>query len=84
MMNSIFTRKKPDMKVEMQRRATRRISMLQAFKKYGELNTGQMLMYGPGFSSRLKELKRDGHKIVAQYEKPGRWRYVYLGQTDED
>lgn len=71
-----------DLKAEMTRRKSRRLSMLQLFQKEGELTTKDLLQFGPGLSSRLKELRNDGHKIVSVYEKPGHWRYVYLGHED--
>ena len=80
---SFLTRQK-DIKTEMERRKTRRQSMLAAFKREGELTTKDLLAFGPGLSSRLSELRKEGHCIVAVYEKPGHWRYVYLGDKQDD
>lgn len=72
------------LKLEMIRRQSVRSRMLAAFKREGELNTKELLRFGPGLSSRVHELREDGHRIVAIYEKPGLWRYVYLGNKDDD
>lgn len=72
-----------DLRIEFKRRKTTRESMLQAFKRKGELSTREMIAFGPGMSSRLFELRK-GHIIVAQYESPGRYRYIYLGEKNDD
>lgn len=84
-MNSLFTRKTKveNLREEMKRRAGRRQSMLRAFQNEGTLTTKDLLRFGPGLSSRLHELRQDGHVIVTQYEKPGEYSYTYLG-TKED
>jgi hypothetical protein len=74
-----------DYKAEMQRRNNKRMSMLRMFRKEGELTTKELNMYfGTGCSSRLHELREEGHVITAIYEKPGCYRYVYLGEKDEE
>lgn len=74
-----------DVLAEMKRRKTKRDDLLEAFQKQGELYTGDILMIaGTGMSSRLKELKRRGHIIIPSYEKPGLWRYTYLGERDDE
>lgn len=73
-----------DMKIEMTRRKSRRESLLLTLKREGELNTKQLEHFGTGVSSRIKELRRSGHRIVTQYEKPGLYRYIYLGNKHDD
>lgn len=74
-----------DMKVEMVRRKSVQQRLLLTFKREGELNTKQLEHFGTGVSSRIKELRRAGHRIVCQYIEPGNYRYVYLGnRNDED
>lgn len=72
-----------DLKAEFLRHKSSRASMLNQFQREGELTTRDMLRFGPGMSSRLHELRKD-HKIVAQYEKPGEYRYIYLGKIEDD
>lgn len=81
---SLFGSKKVDLKKELARRNSRKLSMLKAFKKHGELNTQEINKFGTGCSSRLKELRKEGHSIVAMYERPGHFRYVYLGLKEDD
>lgn len=73
-----------DLKEEMKRRNNRRASMLRAFQREGELTTKELNRFGTGCSSRLKELRKEGHVIRAEYEKPGEYRYVYLGYKGDD
>jgi hypothetical protein len=73
--------KKVDVREEMKRRKSQRLQMLNAFKDRRELTTADLQRIGTGCSSRLRELRKDGHMIVSIYEKPGSWRYVYKGQA---
>lgn len=73
-----------ELRAEMKRRFTVRKTMLRAFETNGQLTTRELNRFGTGCSSRLKELRNDGHKIVAQYEKPGEYLYTYLGKVDEE
>lgn len=76
----ISQERKVDLRTEMMRRKSQRQKMLEEFKKNGELYTADLMRIGTGCSSRLKELRNDGHIIVAVYERPGVWRYVYRGK----
>lgn len=78
-----FLTKGQDLREEMKRRSSTRLRMLQAFKKYGELTTKDINRFGTGCSSRLNELRKD-YRIVAQYERPGEWRYIFLGEREDD
>lgn len=79
-MNSLLHR---DLKLEFMRRKSRRESMLMAFKRQGELTTKDLLHFGPGLSSRLHELRKD-YKIMTMYEKPGEYRYIFMGLIEDD
>jgi hypothetical protein len=76
------TVKTEDIRAEFDRRKSQTAQLLAQFKKHGELTTADLQHIGTGCSSRIKELRNEGHAIVAVYEKPGMWRYVYLGQKD--
>lgn len=67
---------------EMKRRQTRRLTMLRAFQLYGSLTTAELNRFGTGCSSRLKELRNEGHIIVAQYDRPGNYIYTYKGKKE--
>lgn len=69
-----------NLKSELTRRKGQTARLLQMFKKYGELTTADLQRIGTGCSSRVSELRKEGHKIVAIYEKPGLFRYVYKGR----
>ena len=74
---------KEDLRVEMKRRKSQTARLLDEFKLYHELTTADLMRIGTGCSSRLHELRKEGHVIVQQYERPGMYRYTYLGQKDE-
>jgi len=72
------------MREEMKRRISKKKTLLQMFKQKGELTTAEIMRdYGTGVSSRIFELRKEGHVIVSQYEKPGLYRYVYLGDKQD-
>jgi len=74
-----------DLRTEMKRRMSTRASMLRMFQKQGEITTQELIRnFGTGCSSRLHELRKEGHKIVTTFEKPGLYRYTYLGETDAE
>lgn len=77
-------RKQPDMREEMKRRISKRQTLLRTFQQRGELTTAEIMSsYGTGVSSRIHELRNQGHVIIAQYEKPGLYRYVYMGKKHD-
>lgn len=69
-----------NLKKEFSRRKSQTTQILEQFKAKGELTTIDLMRIGTGCSSRVKELRREGHVIVAVYVKPGLWRYVYKGE----
>lgn len=73
----------PDMKVEMQRRKSHYQQILALFKERGELTNLEMAKITFRYSARLGDMRKE-HRIVAQYEKPGVWRYIYLGERDSE
>ncbi len=75
---------KIDVRKELERRKTLEAKLLFLFKNQGEITTRELRNFGTGCSSRLFSLRREGHLIKAQYEAPGQYRYVYLGQKDEE
>lgn len=86
-MNSLFAKKTnvENLREEMKRRNNNRQSMLRMFQKRGELTTKELIQhFGTGCSSRLFELRKNGHKIVTTMERPGLYRYTYLGETNEE
>lgn len=81
----LFSTKKPDLREELKRRKTTTARLLDYLKKYGEIETAQLMdHFGTGCSSRLHELREEGHIIVTSYIKPGNYRYVYLGDREAE
>ena len=75
-----LTKKQADLRVEMQRRKSQSQRLLEAFKKRRVLTTRDLNRIGTGCSSRIHELRKEGHLIVAVYERPGMFSYHYKGQ----
>lgn len=71
-----------DMGLEIARRKSKTQRLLELFKAKGEITTRDLYTFGTGCSSRLKELRKEGHVIVSNYERPGFYRYTYLGEKD--
>jgi hypothetical protein len=73
-----------ELRQELKRRNTNRMSMLRAFKEQGELTTSDLIRrFGTGCSSRLHELRTEGHVIVATRESPGLYRYTYIADKND-
>lgn len=73
-----------DVRKEMNRRKSQTARLLEQFKKHGELTTKDLMRIGTGVSSRLHELRSDGHKIVCVRERENFYRYVYIGSTEDE
>lgn len=53
--------------------------LLREFKKRHQLTTRDLAKYGTGCSSRIHELRKEGHVIVTSYVDLGLYRYTYIG-----
>lgn len=73
-----------EVKAEISRRRSQSQRLLEAFRKHGELTTRDLQRIGTGVSSRVHELRSENHKIVTVYEKPGLYRYIYIGEFPAD
>lgn len=74
-----------NLKEELLRRQSTTARLLSTLKKYGEINTRELQRnFGTGCSSRLHELRVEGHEIQAVYVRPGFYRYVYKGRNTDD
>lgn len=73
------------LRAEFSTRKGQTSQLLKTLQVSGEITTRDLHKIGTGCSSRLNELRKEGHKIVAVFVSPGLYRYVYLGQqTDAD
>lgn len=73
-----------EVKLEINRRKSQTARLLEAFIKEGELTTKDLMRIGTGVSSRIHELREEGHKIVVVRERQGYYRYIYLGQQGKE
>lgn len=74
------------LKMELERRKSQTQRILDRLKR-GTATNVDLARIGTRYTERVRELRREGHVILAVYEKPGLWRYVYKGQnipTDDD
>jgi len=81
-MLGLFERKakKIDVRQEMTRRKSHYLRILDMFKTRREVTNLDLARITFRYSARLGELRKDGHKILAMYERPGVWRYIYKGR----
>lgn len=75
---------KPNMRIEMQRRRSQSARILDLLKSGDEVTTLNLARIAFDYTARVSELRKEGHVILAEYEKPGVFRYSYLGQKDEE
>lgn len=74
--------KKQDVRSEINRRKsqTQRILELLRSKPHGQLTNVDLQKIAFNYTMRVSELRKEGHRIIANYEKPGVFRYFYKGQ----
>lgn len=75
---------KQDVKAELQRRKSQYTRMLEMMQARGEVTNLDLGRISYRYSARIGDMRKDGHSIVATYERPGVWRYTYLGMKDDD
>lgn len=73
--------KQPDLKVEMARRKSQYTQMLEMLKDRREVTNLDLAKISFRYSARIGDMRKNGHKITAIYDKPGVWRYVYRGHV---
>lgn len=64
---------------EQQRRKSQTVRILDRIKR-GNCTNVDLARIGTRYTERIRELRREGHVIIAVYDKPGLFRYVYKGQ----
>lgn len=75
---------KLDVRVEILRRKSQTAKILELLKSGKELTNVDLQRVGFNYTMRVSELRKEGHNIVAIYQKPGVWRYVYRGQESQE
>lgn len=71
-----------DLKQELQRRKSQTARILDRLKQGGATNV-DLARIGTRYTERVRELRKEGHIVLAIYEKPGLWRYIYRGNKDD-
>lgn len=75
---------KQDVKAEILRRKSQRLRILDLLKSGQDITNVDLQRIAFNYTMRISELRKDGHRIVSTYEKPGVFSYTYLGQLDEE
>lgn len=75
--------KKVDVREELERRKSQSQRILELLKNNQHIYTYDLQKIAYKYSSRLDDLKKDGHRWLAEYEKPGVFRYTYKGQVED-
>jgi len=73
--------RKPDLVKEKKRQKSQREKILELLVS-GNATTLTLNKIAYNYTMRISELRKDGHVIIAMYEKPGVYNYTYLGQRD--
>lgn len=75
---------KQDVKAEILRRKSQSVRILEMLKNNQDVTNVDLQRIAFNYTMRVSELRKDGHRIVSTYEKPGVFNYTYLGQLDEE
>lgn len=76
-----FTLKKPNIGKEIDRRKSQTARILDLLKKMpnGSVTNVDLQKIAFNYTMRVSELRKEGHKILAMYDRPGIFRYFYKG-----
>lgn len=67
---------------ELERRKSQTVRILDRIKEGGATNV-DLARIGTRYTERVRELRSEGHLILAQREAPGLWSYHYQGQKPD-
>lgn len=77
-------KKKQDVRAEINRRKSQSARILELLQKGGEITNIDLQRIAFNYTMRVSELRKEGHVILASYERPGVFTYTYLGFKDEE
>lgn len=77
-------KKKQDVRAEINRRKSQSARILELLQKGGEITNIDLQRIAFNYTMRVSELRKEGHVILASYERPGVFTYTYLGCKDEE
>lgn len=75
--------KQPNVRDEINRRKSQSVRILELLTSGQEVTNIDLQRIAFNYTMRISELRKDGHVIIASYERPGVYHYAYLGQKDE-
>lgn len=78
-----FFGKKINVPNEIERRYSQRMRILLLLKRERQVTTQDLQRIAFNYTMRISELRKDGHKILAEYIRPGVYRYTYKGKSVE-
>ena len=70
---------KVNVKDEIDRRRSQASRILALLQRGGYITNIDLQRIAFNYTMRVSELRKDGHKIIAIYESPGVFRYLYKG-----
>lgn len=73
-----------DVRKEVDRRKSQTQRILDVLKGDREVTNATLNRIGFDYTARISELRKEGHVILAEYVKPGLFRYHYQGQDTHD
>lgn len=76
--------KNQDVRQEINRRKSQTARILDLLISGIDVTNIDLQKIAFNYTMRVSELRKEGHVILATYEKPGVFSYTYLGQKDED
>ena len=80
---SIFNKHKIDVREEINRRKSQSQRILELLKQRRQVTNIDLQRIAFNYTMRVSELRKEGHKILADYVKPGVFRYTYLGHIED-
>ena len=73
----------PNIKDEINRRKSQAHRILELLKENDHVFTQDLERIAFNYTMRVSELRKEGHTIVAEYEKPGVYRYTLTNKNSK-
>lgn len=83
-MFGVKARPQVDVRRELARRKSQSKRILELLQSGNTVTNVDLQRIAFNYTMRVSELRKDGHKILAEYQKPGVFRYIYLGNKNEE
>lgn len=77
-------KKKQDVRAEINRRKSQTARILELLQKGGDITNIDLQRIAFNYTMRVSELRKEGHVIIATFNRPGVFDYTYLGCKDEE